>query len=369
MTAPDLAAAEYATSIVDTVRAPLVLLSEDLRVVTANASFFAGFGGSLESVQGRRLTETGDGKWDVPALRSCLEEVLPERLEVRDFEVVQPGPAGRSRTLLLNARQLQHAGGAVQMILVAIEDVTERHRLARELAEAMRELGARNRELQDFASVASHDLQEPLRKIQAFSGRLTNACGEALPAEARDYLARIQSAAGRMSVLINDLLSLTRVLTRGQTFTGVDLQEVANGVLTDLEETIARAGARVTTRAMAAVDADPTQMRQLLQNMIGNAIKFRGPGPCEVEVFCESGSESCRLTVEDNGIGFDQKYAERIFDPFRRLHLRGEFEGTGIGLALCRRIMERHGGSIHAESRPEGGARFIATFPNSRVQL
>lgn len=368
MTAQDFASADYATSIVDTVRAPLLLLSDDLRVVTANASFFAGFGGSLETVQGRRLTDTGDGQWNVPALRACLEQVLPERQEVRDFEVVQPGPRGRSRTLLLNARQLQHSGGTVQMILVAIEDVTERHRLARELAETMRELQVRNRELQDFASVASHDLQEPLRKIQAFSGRLTTACGDGLPVEARDYLARIQSAAIRMSQLIDDLLSLTRVTTRGQTFTRVDLQEVADGVLIDLEETIARAGARITTRAMAAVDADPTQMRQLLQNLIGNALKFRGPGPCEVAVSCESGPEGCRLTVEDNGIGFGQKYAERIFDPFQRLHPRGAFEGTGIGLALCRRIMERHGGAIHAVSRPEGGARFIATFPGSRGQ-
>ena len=159
------------------------------------------------------------------------------------------------------------------MILLALEDVTEQRRLAQQLNETLRELERRNRELQDFASIASHDLQEPLRKIRAFSDRLTVACGDALPADARDYLARIQSAAGRMSTLITDLLSLTRVMTRGKPFERVDLRRIAAVVIIDLEEAIANADATVAIDALASVHADPTQMRQLLQNLIGNAVR------------------------------------------------------------------------------------------------
>lgn len=361
-------AESYARSIVDTVRQPLLLLTDDLQVVTANASFYDRFGGTPETVERRRLSEVGEGEWNVPVLQARLQEVLPGNAELRDLELNQRGSQGEPRTLLLSARQLQHAESAVQMILLSIEDVTERRRLARQLAEAMRELELRNRELQDFASVASHDLQEPLRKIQAFSGRLTTACGDTLPAEARDYLVRIQGAASRMSTLIRDLLSLTRVMTRGQTFERVDLQAITNAVLIDMEEAIARSGATVSVGAMAWLDADPTQMRQLLQNLVGNAIKFRSPSPCVIKVSSERSPEGCRLSVEDNGIGFASEHAERIFDPFQRLHARGEFEGTGIGLALCRRIMTRHGGTIHAVSRPGGGARFVATFPASDNQ-
>jgi light-regulated signal transduction histidine kinase (bacteriophytochrome) len=266
------------------------------------------------------------------------------------------------RTLLLNARLLQQADGAVEMILLALEDVTERRRLAQQLNETLRELERRNRELQDFASIASHDLQEPLRKIRAFSDRLTVACGDALPADARDYLARIQSAGGRMSALINDLLSLTRVMTRGMPFERVDLRRIAAAVIIHLEEAIANADASVAIGPLASIHADPTQMRQLLQNLIGNAIKFRGSDPPTVNVYMEQLPDGCCLVVEDNGIGFATEHAERIFDPLERLHARGVYEGTGIGLALCRRIMERHGGTIHAVSRPDGGATFVATF-------
>ena len=147
------------------------------------------------------MYELGHGEWRDPHLRELLEEILPARIELKDFELRQSLPGVGLRTLLLNARLLQQADGAVEMILLALEDVTERRRLAQQLNETLRELERRNRELQDFASIASHDLQEPLRKIRAFSDRLTIACGDALPADARDYLARIQSAAARMSTL------------------------------------------------------------------------------------------------------------------------------------------------------------------------
>jgi signal transduction histidine kinase len=353
----------YAANILETVRQPLLLLSADLRVVTANPAFYEMCHLTPAGSEHQLVYELGHGEWREPHLRQLLEEILPESIELRDFELRQNLPGVGLRTLLLNARLLQQADGAVDMILLAIEDVTERRRLAQQLDETLRELERRNRELQDFASIASHDLQEPLRKIRAFSDRLTVTCGDALPAEGRDYLARIQKAAGRMSTLITDLLGLTRVMTRGKAFERVDLRRIAAAVVIDLEEAIANGGATVVIGALASVHADPTQMRQLLQNLIGNAIKFRSSQAPTVNVDTEWLASGCRLIVEDNGIGFATEHAERIFDPFERLHARGEYEGTGIGLALCRRIMERHGGTIHAVSPPEGGARFIATFP------
>jgi PAS domain S-box-containing protein len=225
-----------------------------------------------------------------------------------------------------------------------------------------------NRELQDFASVASHDLQEPLRKIQAFGDRLKTKHGDALGDGGRDYLERMQNAASRMQTLINDLLTFSRVTTKAQPFVAVDLAEVVEGVVSDLEARVERSGGRVEVGETVTLEADPLQMRQLLQNLIGNALKFHKPGePPLVKVWCERaaspGGELCRIHVADNGIGFDEKYLDRIFTVFQRLHGRHEYEGTGVGLAVCRRIAERHGGGITAASEPGRGSTFVVTIP------
>jgi light-regulated signal transduction histidine kinase (bacteriophytochrome) len=230
------------------------------------------------------------------------------------------------------------------------------------------ELERSNRELQDFAFVASHDLQEPLRKIQAFGDRLKSKHGAALGPEGIDYLSRMQAAAHRMHVLINDLLTFSRVTSKAQPFVPTDLGRVAREVLTDLEVRIQQTGGRVETGDLPTIDADPLQMRQLLQNLVGNALKFHRPDePPVVRVTAavegDGGHPQARLVVADNGIGFDMKYVDRIFTPFQRLHGRTEYEGTGMGLAVCRRIVERHGGTLTAESAPGQGTRFTAVLP------
>jgi PAS domain S-box-containing protein len=247
-----------------------------------------------------------------------------------------------------------------------------------ELIKFAAKLESSNRELQDFASVASHDLQEPLRKIQAFGDRLKTKHGDALGDGGRDYLERMQNAAGRMQTLINDLLTFSRVTTKAQPFVSVDLAEVAAGVVSDLEARVERSGGRVEMGEMLTLDADPLQMRQLLQNLIGNALKFHKPDePPLVRVWCEraasgvddkesAGGDLCRIHVADNGIGFDEKYLDRIFTVFQRLHGRHAYEGTGVGLAVVRRIAERHGGSITAKSEPGRGSTFIVTLPTSQ---
>ncbi|OKH28112.1 response regulator [Chroogloeocystis siderophila] len=238
------------------------------------------------------------------------------------------------------------------------------------------ELTRANAELQQFASVASHDLQEPLRKIQAFGNRLKTMYGDLLNDQGRDYLDRMQNAAQRMQALIDDLLTLSRIATRAQPFVPVNLTQIAQEVLSDLEILIQQTNGRVMLCELPTIDADALQMRQLLQNLIGNALKFHQPEqPPIVKIYSQAladwqsteGEESldakCEIIIEDNGIGFDEKYLDRIFNVFQRLHSRSEYEGTGMGLAICRKIAERHGGSITAMSKPMQGAKFIVTLP------
>ena len=238
-------------------------------------------------------------------------------------------------------------------------------------------LGRSNAELEQFAFIATHDLQEPLRKMQSFGDLLASTSSEALNEQAQGYLQRMRDAAGRMRTLINDLLSFSRLSSQVQAYAPVDLRRLTREVLSDLEAQIAESGGRVEVEDLPTIDADPTQMRQLQQNLISNALKFHKPDePPLVRVRGRivngyranlsdksTPEDTCEITVEDNGIGFDEKYLDRIFTVFQRLHGRDTYDGTGIGLATCRKIVERHGGSITAKSTPGEGATFIVTLP------
>jgi signal transduction histidine kinase len=254
-----------------------------------------------------------------------------------------------------------------------------------ELRAIARQLTESNRDLQDFAHVASHDLQEPLRKIVAFGDRMRTKHGETMAPEALDYLERMQSSAARMQTLIQDLLSFSRVNAKSEPFREVDLRAIAVGVASDLEIAVERTGGTLRVGELPSIDADPTQMRQLMQNLISNALKFRRPEVApSIEVNSSVISNSsplfpsrlagsqvalwCRITVSDNGIGFDEKYLDRIFKVFQRLHGRTEFEGSGIGLSVCRRIAERHNGDITATSVAGEGTTFIITLPVKQVE-
>lgn len=226
------------------------------------------------------------------------------------------------------------------------------------------ELSRSNAELEQFASVASHDLQEPLRKVQTFAAQLTATEHDRLSAQGQDFLRRMSDAAGRMRTLIDDLLMFSRVSTQGRPFVPVNLGEVVAQVLIDLELSIADSGARVTVGALPIVAADPVQIRQLLQNLLGNALKFRREGVVpELQISAQVTDHVVELTVEDNGIGFDEQYATRIFRAFERLHGATAYPGTGIGLALCRKIVERHNGSITAASEIGKSATFTIRLP------
>jgi len=255
--------------------------------------------------------------------------------------------------------------------------VAVRQEAEQELRKVLAELKRSNRELEQFAYVASHDLQEPLRKIGAFGGLLEQECRDVLTEDGKEFMARMQNAVTRMQVLINDLLALSRVSTRAQPFVPVNMNETVEEVLSDLHTSIEESGGRVEVRDLPVVEADPTQMRQLIQNLVGNALKFRKEDrPPLVKVYSISPEEPgavsgtnhmCRIAVEDNGVGFDEKHSERIFGVFQRLHGRTVYPGSGIGLAICRKIVDRHGGEITVGSRPGEGTRFVVNLPLKQV--
>ena len=252
------------------------------------------------------------------------------------------------------------------MIYATGRDVTAHHDHAARLETLTRELERSNRELQDFASVASHDLQEPLRKIVTFGDRLkSNAPG--FDDASRDYIDRMQAAASRMQRLTVDLLAFSRIGARPPQRVTIDLAVIAREVTADLEARLAETQGTLLIGELPSIEADPTQMRQLLQNLIGNALKFHKPGePPHVRVTGKIALRPqpvCEIEVHDGGIGFDEKHAERIFAVFQRLHGRSEYEGSGMGLAICRRIVERHGGTITARSKQGEGSTFIVSIP------
>jgi PAS domain S-box-containing protein len=314
---------------------------------------------------------------------------IAEQFWADDQKVIQGQPVinreehffdeeGRKRWLLTSKLPLHDQNGKIVGLMGIGRDITERKQAEdalRSSEEKLRQftvqLERSNRELQDFAYVASHDLQEPLRKIVVFGERLKEKNSEALGPEALDYLERMQKAAARMQILINDLLTFSRVTTKAHPFAPVNLAEIASEVVNDLEGRIELVKGRVELGTLPVIDAEALQMRQLLQNLIGNALKFRRPEePPVVKVEAQiipdpvtPAKKLCQLTVSDNCIGFDEKYLDRIFNVFQRLHTRNEYEGTGMGLAIVRKIALYHGGDITAKSKPGQGATFILTLP------
>jgi PAS domain S-box-containing protein len=245
-------------------------------------------------------------------------------------------------------------------------DVSDRLAMEHELAQRADRLQGTNAELQDFAYTASHDLSEPLRMVASFLGLLERRSAEDLDEKGREYLRQASDGAVRMRHLIDDLLAYSRVANEEPRREQVDLHALVDDVLVVLGPAIAETGATIEVGDLPTLEAEPTQLAQLLQNLIGNAVKFHPPGrPSTVRIGARRTMGACVLTVADDGIGIDEADQERIFAMFTRLHGRDAYAGTGIGLAICRRIAERHGGRIYVESTPGQGSMFHTLLPDA----
>lgn len=269
----------------------------------------------------------------------------------------------------------------LEQIMFQLSLVERRNRAQAALERANADLMRSNRELETFAAIASHDLQEPLRKIQAFGDRLETRYAHLLPEDGRMYLQRMRADAGRMQTLINDLLAYSRIGNTSAPFTPVDLARTVTNVLDDLDSRIRHTDTRIHVGELPVIQADASQMHQLMQNLIGNAIKFQRPDtPLEISISAarvegngqdahsQARAADWKISIADNGIGFDPRHRDRIFHMFERLHGRDAYSGTGIGLAICRRIAERHSGTIDATGRPGEGATFVVTLPEYHPQ-
>lgn len=369
-----------AGAIFDTIREPLLVLDQELRVEAANRAFQRRFRVDERELRGCSVFELGGGAWNVPTLRELLESVLPKHRDVRDFEVDHVFPALGRRIMLVNARKIEGPEGTDERILVAFDDTTATWRAERAHERADRELRRSNRELEEFAHAASHDLQEPLRKVRVFSDRLAQRMrereGDADPDEVA-LLERIVAAAERMQTRIDDLLRLARVSRERPRPSTLDLAALTRAVFDELQSAWPTVPAELVLEPSSGawvVEGDRALLELVLQNVLGNAFKYRHPDrELRIAARCtpaDAPEGDARAWIEmrfdDNGIGFEPQYAERIFGAFQRLHGRTEYEGSGVGLSIARRIAERHEGSLLAEGRPGEGATLTLTLPTTQ---
>jgi signal transduction histidine kinase len=346
----------YLENIIDTVREPMLVLDRALRVRTASRAFYETFRVSKEETERQLIHTLGDGQWDIPALRTLLGEVLRTEKSFRDFEVVHDFPTLGRRVMLLNARKLWRAGNHSELILLAIEDVTERKRLEDELVRS-------NEDMQRFAYVAAHDLRSPLNSALKLCTLAARRLEGTVGGEEAHLLSMSVENLERLRRLMEDILSFSEVANAPQQRTLFPLEEPLRIALLNLEHHIKESGADITFGPLPQVPADRTQMVMVFQNLVGNAIKYRRKNEVpRIRIEAVRDDAFWRISVCDNGEGFEAAYAGSIFEPFKRLHGR-DVPGSGIGLATCKRVIERLGGRIWPESIRGKGSTFYFTLP------
>jgi two-component system, chemotaxis family, CheB/CheR fusion protein len=353
---------DFAEAIVETVREPLVILNQSLQVVQANKTFYTTFHAVREETEHRMIYDLGNGQWNIPKLRELLENILPAHSTFRDFEVTHEFEHVGRKVMLLNASEIYNPTAQARTILLAIEDVTDR----KSAEEALR---TTNAELQHFAYALTHDLQEPLRMVVNFTELLAQEYTGKLGKDADQYISYSVDGALRIEALLQALLSYWEVTgAEEDTFALLECDGVLAKSLANLEASIVGSGAVVTSDPLPSVVAEEVMLVSLFQNLISNAIKYRTPETPRIHVSAERDGEAWMFTVRDNGIGIDPQYFDRVFGMFKRLHGK-DIPGTGIGLALCKKIIERNGGRIWVESEEGKGAQFRFIIPSRRPQV
>ena len=379
----------YSDAIIATLREPLVVLSRSLRVKVANTAFYKKFNIHEQDVEGRLLYEIQNYLFDNSMLRAMLDKNLTKRSELLDCVVVLNHPPQGDLTFLVNAKKVVTSKAAKPLILLSFEDITERRNEEKRKKKISEELEAQIKErnllikqnqtqLDQFTHTTSHEFQEPLRKIIIFS-KLLQQSGSAFPPEkTKEYLGKIEDASIRMTKLINDTLNFASVTNHEKLLEKTDLNVILTNILFDFDLLITEKNAKIISEELPVIDAVPFQMNQLFYDLIYNALKFSRPDvPPLIHISCGkipeadlrlypnliSGLEYVGIKFKDNGIGFDQKYAKQIFTLFQRLNTMGDYPGTGVGLALCKKIVDHYHGDISARGKENKGAEFLVILP------
>jgi two-component system CheB/CheR fusion protein len=411
---------EFSDAIVSTMHEPMLVLGKDLRVKSANKAFYKKFGVAEEQTEGMLLYDLGNKQWNIPALRELLEDIIPKNSHFYNYEVKHTFLNLGEKIMSLNASRIIQKAHREQLILLVIADITEvRHLIlekelkekallkkeirerrteklrlekavderTRELKEANqslenknRELLNMNKELEAFTYVSSHDMQEPLRKLQTFAGIILEKESQNLSDAGKDYFRFMQQSAERMQQLIQDLLTFSRVSAAERKFETIDLNTIIAEVKRDFKEEIAEKQAVIEMKDSCKVHIIPFQFRQLMHNLIGNALKFSNPKtPPIIKIISRNfknenleiegllpQKEYCHISIIDNGIGFENEYSTKIFEVFQKLHSKDEYKGSGIGLAIVKKIVDNHKGLITATGELNKGATFNIYIPNSQ---
>ncbi len=364
-------AREYAESIVETVREPLVVLDTDLKVISVNPSFYQTFKVTPEDTEGMLIYDLGNHQWNISKLRVLLEEILPRNNQFQNFEVDHEFPTIGRKIMVLNARQIYSKGIGAPMILLAIEDITERkqaedeiNRLNEDLKHRAIELEAAYKELETYSYSVSHDLRTPLLGINGLSRVLIERYSNHLDAKGQHFLSIMHSSTQKMLQLVDDLLAFSRSEHQQMEPSAIDIGELAKGVFEELKGIIPEQTLLLDIKTLPPTRGDQSMIRQVFVNLLSNAIKFtRSKGAGVIEIGCLVKENQNIYYVKDNGVGFDMRYAGELFGVFQRHHAVDEFEGTGIGLAIVQRIIHRHGGKVWAEGEIDKGATFYFTLP------
>jgi two-component system CheB/CheR fusion protein len=396
----------YSEAIISTLHEPMLVLNKKLEVKSASKSFCKKFNLDKDDIEGKPLFEFGNRQWNIPKLRERLEEIISKNVKFENFEVAHKFPDKGEMVMMLNASRIVQKIHGEQLILLAIEDITalkrkqteekeafQRHikthkeereelekavrRRTRQLEIKNEELSSVNKDLEAFNYVSSHDLQEPLRKIQNFTSLILRDKELKISREGSANLKKLKETAKRMQNLIEDLLTYSRTKRGDRKFEKESLSHIVDDVRNDLNEAITKQKASIVVNAPGEIDIIKFQVRQLFYNLLSNSLKFASPKRklrITIESKTAKGSrlkfkkllpdvKYCHIKFTDNGIGFDPKYKDRIFEVFQRLHNIGEYTGTGIGLAICKRIVENHNGFITAEGELNKGAQFDIYIP------
>lgn len=355
-------ALQFHEKVLETTSNAIAVVDVDGRLSHLNARALELTGYTREELEGRSFAEIVPQD-QLEATAAAVFATLRDGTPARNVETDIQRKDGQRRTINFSLAPMWDGGQIIGAVGTA-DDVTERLRAKRELEKYAADVERSNKELAQFAYVASHDLQEPLRVVAGYLQLLETQCAASLPPEARRYIERSVNAIQRMHGLIHDLLSYARIGSRETVRTNVSMEAVLDKVRENLAVALTESGARLAVAPLPTLWADSTQMTQVFQNLIGNALKFRGPETSEIQIQAHRVAEGWRFSVQDNGIGIAPDQVERVFQIFQRLHTRNEFPGNGIGLAICQKIVENHGGRIWIEPGAERGTIVHFTIPD-----